>query len=153
MAEAAPGAAFPTQAPGFALASPQGVYDLRAVLARGPAVLVFFPGAFAPLSRSLLAEHAAASAEYAAAGALLLGIGRDTVSALAAWARLARLPCPLLSDPDLAVSRAYGAAAAGDVLATETLFVLHPSGRVLFAGQGGPQALPAGRVLGVLGAR
>lgn len=152
MAAEAAEADFPAQAPHFALASPEGLYDLRAVLARGPAVLVFFPEAFAPLSHSLLAEHAAAAAEYGAAGARLLGIGRDTVPVLAAWARQARLPCPLLSDPDLAVARAYGAAGAGDVTAHETLFVLHPSGRVRFAGQGGPQALPAARILGMLGA-
>lgn len=74
-----------------------------------PVVLYFYPKAGTPGCTAQacgVRDHAAA---YDAAGATVLGVSRDPVSALRAFADEHELGFPLLSDADHAVAEAYGA--------------------------------------------
>ncbi|MBC8138436.1 MAG: thioredoxin-dependent thiol peroxidase [Fibrella sp.] len=72
-------------------------------------VLYFYPADDTPGCTTESCAFRDLSAEYAAAGAVILGISPDDVSSHDAFATKYRLPFPLLADTDHAIAEAYGA--------------------------------------------
>jgi peroxiredoxin Q/BCP len=104
-------------APRFALPSTAGTVSLDAVFGRQHTVLVFFAHGFigrdllrARLSSSAttLSALASESTRFAAAGARLLGISRDSVERHTALAARLAIPFPLLADETGDVGEMYG---------------------------------------------
>ncbi len=81
---------------------------LDGLTARGPAVLLFFPFAFAPSSTEEMKSFRDQEHEFEAAGARVAGISVDSPYALRAFARSLELPFPLLSDFNRTTARDYG---------------------------------------------
>ncbi|MFG3706567.1 peroxiredoxin [Micromonospora sp. NPDC047670] len=81
---------------------------LSEFLAAGPVVLFFYPAA---LTRGCTAESCHfrdLAAEFAAVGAIRVGISRDPVAKQAEFSRLHGFDYPLLSDPDAVVADRFG---------------------------------------------
>lgn len=96
-------------APDFTLPSQDGGRVALSSL-RGERVVVFFyPQAMTPACTTEAREFQDAEVALRASGIRLLGISRDPVERLARFAERDELRYPLLSDPDAAVHRAYGA--------------------------------------------
>lgn len=96
-------------APEFSLLDQDGT--LRTLSeARGERVILFFyPEAMTPACTTEACEFQASTAPLAAAGYRVLGVSRDAVEKLRRFADRDGLEYPLLSDPDAATHRAYGA--------------------------------------------
>ncbi|WP_026554799.1 peroxiredoxin [Arthrobacter sp. 35W] len=93
----------------FELPDQHGVRrSLVAALASGPVVLFFYPVAGTPGCTQQACRFRDLGAEFAAAGATILGISADTVDRQLAFAQANRLGYPLLSDLDGAVADAFG---------------------------------------------
>lgn len=97
------------EAPDFELADENGVVrSLSGMLARGPAVLYFFPVA---LSRGCSAESCHfrdLGHEFTALGAQRVGISPDPVYRQREFTDAYSFDFPLLADPDGAVARQFG---------------------------------------------
>lgn len=72
-------------------------------------VLYFYPADDTPGCTTESCAFRDLSAEYAAAGAVILGISPDDVSSHNKFATKFQLPFPLLADTDHTVAEAYGA--------------------------------------------
>lgn len=100
-----------TRAPHFSL--PRTAYESVALsdVHGYPAVLVFYPGDWEPVSDDQLAHYQLHLSELQRFGATLVGISVDSIWSHAAFRREVGLTFPLLSDahPKGAVSRADGA--------------------------------------------
>lgn len=72
-------------------------------------VLYFYPADDTPGCTTESCAFRDLSADYAAAGAVILGISPDDVSSHNKFATKYQLPFPLLADTDHAVAEAYGA--------------------------------------------
>ncbi len=72
-------------------------------------VLYFYPADDTPGCTTESCAFRDLSADYAAAGAVILGISPDDVASHRKFAEKYHLPFPLLADTDHAVAEAYGA--------------------------------------------
>jgi peroxiredoxin len=81
---------------------------LSAALAKGPAVLAFFPAAFSSVCTKEMCTFRDSMAELGALSAQVLGISVDTFFANKAFADSQQLNFPLLSDFNKEVIAAYG---------------------------------------------
>ncbi|MGD9792613.1 MAG: peroxiredoxin [Acidimicrobiia bacterium] len=100
-------------------------------LAAGPVVLFLYPRA---MTRGCTAESCHfrdLAAEFAAAGAVRLGISADPVDRQAAFADKEGLDYPLLSDPDRSVARAFGVKRPGPLFNRRATFVIDTDRTVL----------------------
>lgn len=96
-------------APDFVLRGvPSGEYRLSDQRGR-TVVLVFYPGDFTPVCTRQLASYARSFEKFEQTGALMWGVSVDDLDKHERFAKARELCFPLLSDPDGAVSRAYGA--------------------------------------------
>lgn len=96
-------------APQFELPDQSGTpRSLDALLADGPLVLFFYPGANTPVCTAEACHFRDLSAEFAALGAGCAGISTDTVDTQAGFAGKQNLGYPLLSDVDGAVAAQFG---------------------------------------------
>ena len=96
-------------APEFSLPDQDGTVRTLAE-ARGERVILFFyPEAMTPACTTEACEFQESTTPLAAAGFRVLGVSRDSVEKLRKFADRDGLEYPLLSDPDTAVHRAYGA--------------------------------------------
>lgn len=77
--------------------------------AKGPVVLLFFPGAFTSVCTTELNTVGNDYQAYQDLGAQVVGISTDSPFALAEFKRVNGFPFRLLSDHDAEVSAAYGA--------------------------------------------
>ena len=84
---------------------------LSSVWAKGPLLLVFYPGDETPVCTAQLCEYRDRWQDFAAAGVQVVGINPAPPARHGAFASHHRFPFPLLSDPDQACCRAYGAKA------------------------------------------
>lgn len=96
-------------APSFALPDQDGVERSLADYRGQKVVLFFYPEAMTPACTKEACEFQESSAPLEAAGYSVLGVSRDAVERLRRFADRDSLEYPLLSDPDTAVHRAYGA--------------------------------------------
>lgn len=71
-------------------------------------VLLFYPGDDTPICTRQLCSVRDHWSEYQAAGAVVIGISRDTPESHKGFAEKYELPLKLLSDPDGAVIAEYG---------------------------------------------
>ncbi len=102
------------KAPDFTLDSPTGTVTLSSLVGKkaarpGYVVLYFYPKDKTPGCTREGQAFSASAAAFAKAGAKVFGISKDTVNMHASFAESCGITVPLLSDPDLAVHRAYGA--------------------------------------------
>ena len=68
------------------------------------------------------------------------GVNPASAESHAAYAERLRLPFPLLSDPDLAVARAYGALRPDGVSIARSVVLIGQDGTILYSQAGAPGA-------------
>ncbi|HEV7459518.1 MAG TPA: thioredoxin-dependent thiol peroxidase [Solirubrobacteraceae bacterium] len=95
-------------APDFTLPDQHGDPVTLSQLRGKTVVLYFYPKADTPGCTAQACGVRDHSTEYDAAGAVVLGVSRDPVSRLRAFAEKYELAFPLLADQDHAVAEAYG---------------------------------------------
>ena len=95
-------------APDFTLPDQHGNDVTLSDLRGAPVVVYFYPRADTPGCTTQACGVRDHSADYAAAGATVLGISPDPPSAVAKFAGKYSLEFPLLADEDHAVADAYG---------------------------------------------
>ncbi|MBB5917855.1 peroxiredoxin Q/BCP [Nocardia transvalensis] len=97
------------RAPQFDLPDQAGISrSLDALLADGPLVLFFYPGANTPVCTAEACHFRDLAGEFAALGASCVGISTDSVDTQAGFDDKQRLGYPLLSDADGAVAERFG---------------------------------------------
>jgi peroxiredoxin Q/BCP len=96
------------EAPDFTLSDQDGNDVTLSALRGHPVVLYFYPKANTPGCTAQACGVRDHRADYAAAGATVLGVSRDPVPAIKAFEEEHGLDFTLLSDPDHAVAEAYG---------------------------------------------
>jgi thioredoxin-dependent peroxiredoxin len=96
------------QAPDFTLPDQDGNAVALSQLRGRTVVLYFYPKADTPGCTTQACGVRDHAADYDAAGAVVLGVSRDSVPRLRAFADKHGLEFPLLSDEDHAVAEAYG---------------------------------------------
>ncbi|TYL50132.1 thioredoxin-dependent thiol peroxidase [Nocardioides sp. BGMRC 2183] len=97
-------------APDFTLPDDQGnEVSLTDALAEGKVIVYFYPAAMTPGCTKQACDFTDSLESLRAAGYTVLGISKDTPAKLAKFRERDGLTIPLLSDPELAVHRAYGA--------------------------------------------
>ncbi|RDI21128.1 peroxiredoxin Q/BCP [Rhodococcus sp. AG1013] len=96
-------------APEFDLPDQDGTRrTLTSLLAGGPLVLFFYPAASTPVCTAEACHFRDLSADFAAAGAVMAGISRDTVDKQASFSRAQSFGYPLLADVDGTVAERFG---------------------------------------------
>ncbi|QXQ12591.1 peroxiredoxin [Skermania piniformis] len=97
------------QAPQFTLPDQTGTdRSLDELLAAGPVVLFFYPGANTPTCTAEACHFRDLAGEFAAVGASRVGISTDDVETQAGFAGKQGFDYPLLSDSDGTVASAFG---------------------------------------------
>ena len=97
-----------TPAPDFTLPDQDGNAVALSQLRGRTVVLYFYPKADTPGCTAQACGVRDHASDYGAAGAVVLGVSRDPVPRLRAFADKYGLAFPLLSDEDHAVAEAYG---------------------------------------------
>ncbi len=97
------------KAPDFALDSTEGTIELGARLARGPLLLVFYPGDDTAVCTAQLCDYRDNLGLFHELGVQVLAINPQSLDSHRAFAKKHELVFPLLSDPGREVCRAYGA--------------------------------------------
>lgn len=129
------------RAPDFTLSASDGrTVHLAEVLAADRALLVFYPGNDTPGCDRQLSVLREEFATYRRAGVRPFGVNPAAVAAHADYAARLELPFPLLSDPDLAVARAYQAVRPGIDRIDRTVYLIERDGTVGFGARGAPGA-------------
>ena len=101
-----------TLAPDFTLVADDGSpYRLANAWANGIAVLVFFPGDDTAVCTKQLCEYRDHWSDFQQLGATIVGINLNNPTKHARFAQKYAFPFPLVTDPDGACCRAYGAKA------------------------------------------
>jgi peroxiredoxin len=97
------------RAPGFELPDARGgMVSLDGLVSRGPAVLVFYRGAWCPYCNLQLAAFQERLEELEEEGATLVAISPQTPDASLSFAERMALRFPVLSDAGNPVARSYG---------------------------------------------
>ncbi len=97
------------KAPDFELPDQDGrLRKLSDLLVNGPVVLFFYPAAMTAGCTRESCHFRDLSAEFAAAGAQVVGISADNVEKQAQFANKHSFGYPLLSDTDRSVAEAFG---------------------------------------------
>ena len=129
-----------TTAPDFttqgALAGKPLPVSLKALLAKGPVVLYFYPKAFTPGCTMEAHAFAEASADFAKAGATVIGMSNDTIDALQKFSTLECRDKFTVAAASPEVIKAYDVTLAdkgADTLARRTSYVITPGGRIVYA--------------------
>ena len=95
-------------APDFTLLDQNGDPVTLSALRGSKVVLYFYPEAMTPGCTTEACDFRDNLNSFASAGIRVLGVSKDDVAKLAAFAARDRLSYTLLSDTDLAVQQAYG---------------------------------------------
>jgi peroxiredoxin Q/BCP len=105
-------------------------------------VLYFYPKDSTPGCTREAEGFTAAKRKLAALGALVMGVSKDSIKSHCTFRDKYSLGIPLLSDPDLAVHRAYGAYGEKTMYGKKVMgtirstFLISPEGRVARAWRG-----------------
>jgi len=124
------------RAPHFTLRDgPHGSFGLSDLLGRA-ALLVFYVADWHPVASDQLAQLTALQPEFERLGSSVVGIAVDSPWSHAAFAAEKSITFPLLSDdaPAGDVARAYGVYSSVSGRSQRALFVLDPSGMVVWSG-------------------
>ena len=103
------GPAVGDQAPEFELQSTRGSVRLSEHLAKGAALLVFYPGDGTPVCTKQLCDYRDNLDVFSGLGVQVLAVNPAPLSSHEKFAEAFDLPFPLLSDPESKVCDAYGA--------------------------------------------
>ncbi len=130
-----------TMAPDFttqgALAGKPLPVALKALLAKGPLVLYFYPKAFTPGCTLEAHAFAEASADFAKAGATVVGMSNDTIEALEKFSTLDCRDKFTVAAASPAVIKAYDVAlvdkGTDTGLSNRTSYVITPDGKIIYA--------------------
>ena len=123
-------------APDFSLPDQDGVVRRLADFHGTRLVMFFYPEAMTPACSMEACEFQESTAPFAEAGIAVVGVSRDAVERLRRFADRDGLEYPLLSDPDIAAHRAYGAYGTknsyGRIIegAIRSTFVVDAEGRI-----------------------
>ena len=124
-------------APDFELRSHRGgTVKLSDFRGKNNVVLAFHPLAFTPVCASQMTGYESDLAQFARAGAAVLGISVDAQPAKAAWARtLGQISYDLLSDfhPHGKVAQEYGVFRDKDGISERAIFVVGKNGKVAWS--------------------
>jgi peroxiredoxin Q/BCP len=119
------------KAPDFELLDETGTLrKLGDFLAKGPVVLFFYPAAMTPGCTKESCHFRDLKSEFAAVGAQRVGISADKVEKQKEFSDKYTFDFPLLSDPDKAVAKEFGAK-RGIGPNKRTTFVIDRDGTVL----------------------
>lgn len=120
-------------APDFTLPSSLGQnVTLSSYRGQQHVVLVFYPLDFSPVCSMQLPEYSGRQDDFAEAGAVVLGINRDSVHAHKAWAAEYGIEVPLLADMTLNVARQYGVAIDERGVSSRAVFLIDQGGVVRY---------------------
>ncbi len=131
-------------APDFTLPDTDGApVTLSALLRNGPVVLAFYPKAFTPGCTQQNTNFGSHATELFDKGAQILGISTDTVETQRKFREKLKLPYPLLSDRDGAVSAQYPGKMPVIGLAKRANFVIGQDGKIKAIIEGGDAVDPS----------
>ena len=120
-------------APDFTLPSSAGdPVTLSSYRGHSHVVLVFYPLDFSPVCSMQLPEYSGRQDDFGDAGAVVLGVNRDSLWAHKAWAAEYGIEVPLLADMNLKVARDYGVAIDERAVSQRAVFVIDREGVVRF---------------------
>lgn len=136
-AQLAPGAVAPDFSTVGALGGKEFKLHLKAQLKKGPVVLYFYPMSFTPGCSAEAQAFAAATPEFKAAGATVIGMAADPIDKLkdfstkdcASKFAVAQATPAIIDGYDVALKR-NGTKTA---MASRTSFVIAPDGKILYA--------------------
>ncbi|MGH7533009.1 MAG: peroxiredoxin family protein [Gemmatimonadales bacterium] len=129
------------RAPDFAASASDGrTVRLAEVLTGHRALLVFYPGNDTPGCDRQLSVLRDEIIAYRDARVRPFGINPASVAAHTDYASRLGLPFPLLSDPDLAIARAYQAVRPGGERIDRTVYLIDRDGTIRFGARGAPGA-------------
>lgn len=140
----------------FALKDQNGEAHSLESFSGKPVVLLFHRGTFCPSSRKSIVSWQDFSRSVNDLGFGLLAICADTAENQAAFAEKSTIKIPLLSDPDLEVSKSYGVYLAHSNQAGDygepALVIVDAKGKVAFSAiTSGPKGMPEpGAIAGML---
>jgi peroxiredoxin len=126
-------------APEFTAQAAQGgdvrTVDLKAVLAKGPVVLYFFPKAFTEgctVEAHLFSEHIA---DYQKLGATVIGVSADNIETEKKFSTEAcRSAFLVASDPGLTIAKSYDAVLTqAPQFANRISYVIAPNGTIVYS--------------------
>ncbi|WP_407540866.1 peroxiredoxin [Deinococcus radiomollis] len=121
------------QAPDFTLPSTGSeAVTLSSYRGHKHVVLVFYPLDFSPVCSMQLPEYSGRQDDFGDAGAVVLGVNRDSVYAHKAWAAEYGIEVPLLADMNLKVARDYGVALDERGVSQRAVFLIDKEGVVRF---------------------
>ena len=120
--------------PDFELPAQDGTpVRLSEELTRGPVVLFFYPKALTPGCTKESCHFRDLESEFAALGAVRLGISADPVDRQRQFSEKHGLDFPLLSDADRTVARQFGVKRPGPLFNKRVTFVIGTDCRLLAA--------------------
>lgn len=120
-------------APDFTLPSTGGEpVTLSSYRGRNSVVLVFYPLDFSPVCSMQLPEYSGRQDDFAEAGAVVLGINRDSLHTHKAWAAEYGIEVPLLADMKLDVARSYGVEIEDRAISGRAVFLIDKEGKLRF---------------------
>ncbi len=121
-------------APEFASVDDSGrSVTLTGLLADGPVVLFFYPAAFTSGCTAEACHFRDLSAEFAAAGATVVGVSRDAVAKQSEFSTTHGFGFRLLSDRDRTVAGAFGVRRLGFLPNARATFVVDTDRRILLS--------------------
>ena len=96
-------------------------------------VLFFYPADFTFICPTEVAGFSKTAKEFAAESAAVVGVSVDSIDSHRSWAEeLGGLQCPLLSDEDKRISRAYGVLDEREGVALRATFIINPAGIICY---------------------
>jgi thioredoxin-dependent peroxiredoxin len=98
-----------SRAPDFSLSSSRGPVQLRSLLAKGPVLLVFYPGDDTPVCTKQLCDYRDNLAVFEKLGVQVVALNPQSEESHAKFAEKHRFPFPVAADKGGEVTRAYGA--------------------------------------------
>lgn len=135
------------RAPVFTLPDTDGrSVELTKLLERGPVILAFYPKAFTPGCTKQNQNFREKFSDVEARGAQVVGISTDSVETQRRFKAELKLPYPLLSDADGAVSRAYSGTMPVVGVANRANFVIGQDGTILQIVEGSDAIDPNGAI-------
>lgn len=113
-------------------------HTLSAELARGPVALFFYPGNNTPGCNRQLSAVRDDIKRFQAVGLQPFGVNPATVDAHMKYSGRMQFGFTLLSDPNRAIARAYGALKSDGRGIQRTVYVIDRNGRIVFGVRGAP---------------
>jgi thioredoxin-dependent peroxiredoxin len=97
------------RAPDFNLTSNRGPVELKSLVAKGPVLLVFYPGDDTPVCTKQLCDYRDNLGVFQKLGIQVVALNPQSEESHGKFAEKHRLPFPVAADAGGAVTRAYGA--------------------------------------------